>query len=262
MPPHDYKRHPNRSAALPRPGKLHEEPFKPENEDVWIAEDPEPPLPKTIKIDLDTPLEKFLSGAALCAGVGGYIFFRIGIDGKHGHQNFRILYYIPFLLLFGAIALLLRKFVDNYYVVESHTRRVFYHFKTPFWKSFRVVFRPDEVYAISVTGVKRSNKNTDRWEYQIRLVDSHGDVHAFSDFGWEDWREKNQNARLLARALGCKFIEGQEFHHLVVRKSGDQIFVTQSREEENIFNSDRLSVFLTLILILSILLFIEIIFFL
>lgn len=221
-------------AGLPAWARKHSS-SRAEGSSAEVEADGGHPVPPKITVDLDTPLEQFFSGLAFCSGIAIFFLLQAGIlGGKRTPPNPALLKYLFPALAVGALALILRKTTNNYYVVESSTRTVFYHFETLFWKSFRAHFKPSEIYAIGVTAEFKSSKKADWHEYQVVLIDTRGKMHPLSDFVREDRGDKNTQARLLARALGCRFLEGKEGHRLCADLSGREVTIDYQPRYTNI----------------------------
>ncbi|HOT27125.1 MAG TPA: hypothetical protein PLU72_02975 [Candidatus Ozemobacteraceae bacterium] len=171
-------------------------------------------LPKTVKVDLDTPLESAWTALAFMSGVGCFFILQIGfIGGKHTPPDPTFLKYLPTGLLALGVFIALRKFTDNFYIVDRQRKAVFYHFELAMIRSVTEYLRFSAIDAVVVNGSIHHSKHSRWYEYQILLVDRGGKIHAFSDSVREsELAALNKRAETLAKIIECRLVPGTAEH--------------------------------------------------
>lgn len=171
-------------------------------------------LPKTVKVDLDTPLESAWTALAFVSGVGCLFILQIGfIGGKRTPPDPEFLNYLPHALLALGFFVALRKFTDNYYIVDRQRKAIFYHFECLFVKSVKDYMRFSDIDSAVVNGSIHHSKNSRWYEYQILLIDRTGKTHPFSDSLREpELATLNRRAETIAKIIDCRLVPGQVEH--------------------------------------------------
>ncbi len=179
-------------------------------------------LPKTVKVDLDTPLESAWTALAFLSGVGCFFILQIGfIGGKHTPPDPTFLNYLPAGLLTLGFFIALRKFTDNYYIVDRQRKAIFYHFELAVIRSVTEYLRFSAIDAVVVNGSIHTSKNSRWYEYGILLVERGGQTHSFSDSEREAGLSAlNTRAGTLAKIIGCRLVPGAAEHALTITPGG------------------------------------------
>lgn len=179
-------------------------------------------LPITVKVDLDTPLESAWTALAIVSGVGCYFILQIGfIGGKHTPPDPTFLNYLPTGLLALGLFIALRKFTDNYYIVDRQRKVVFYHFELAVIRSVTEYLRFSAIDSVVVNGSIHTSKNSRWYEYVILLVERGGKTHSFSDSVQESGLTAlNIRAETLSKIIGCKLVPGVPEHALTITPGG------------------------------------------
>lgn len=182
-------------------------------------------LPEKVKIDLNTPLETVLTGVALGAGIISLMLLYGGSCSsysKHSRRtippNPELLNYLPLTIGIAAVAGFARIMTDNFYILDTVEKKIYYHFKIFSFESVSLFMRADQVAAAGVTGVYKSSKHGSWWEYKIVLVDREGKMIDFSDFKKEEYYGLNERAKGIAAVLGCPFAESGPQMVMAVKK--------------------------------------------
>jgi len=185
-------------------------------------------LPENIKIDLDTFLEtllKYLYGG--CFLISCYLFYVSKFGHYTGRGNSRhyippdpsafpdALWFMAGAFLFFIIALN----TDNYYILNTKRKTIYYHFKCLFWKYIKPSLTNDKIFAIAVDCREKHQKSSKWWEYGICPVSNDGKFTELSDFKKDIENpnclsELNHQAMIMAMAMQCKFAECPEKHSL------------------------------------------------
>lgn len=214
------------------------------------------PLPRQIKVDLDTPLEAAFSGLAMVSLGAAGIFLWIGlIGGKRSPPEPALLKYIPLALMAGAIFWALRKVTDNYYLIRTHSRKVYYHFEFLGSLNESVYLDFSEIAVMAVTGTIHRTKHSRWYEYQLFLVDTYGKTHAFSDSQRGELYELNKKAELIARVVGCRHAECPDESQMTVNKGFDGKYqVTFSRHplDDNLAGLEEVGKVVLIIIVIGI----------
>ncbi len=177
-----------------------------------MVEPPEGPMPPYIKVDCSVDEEIFVPGCGCVSIFAGIFLANIG-DGS----VFESIGY--FVIVLGIAAVIARKFIDNFYIINTTERKIFYRRKvfnnitiTPFLES-------DDIHAVSVSGSLYKNKSSRWWEYKVVLIKKDGLIVEFSDSKKEESAaEFNKAARGIAAVLQCGYIECPDKHALVAFK--------------------------------------------
>jgi len=193
-------------------------------------------LPKTVKVDLDTPLESAWTVLAIVSGVGCFFILQIGfLGGKHSPPDPTVLKYLPTGLLLLGFFIALRKFTDNYYIVDRQRKAVFYHFELAVIRSVTEYLRFSDIDSVVVNGSIHTSKNSRWYEYGILLVERGGKTHAFSDSVREfGLAALNTRAETLSKIIGCRLVPGVSEHALTITPGGaSQVIIVSTHTPLN-----------------------------
>jgi len=173
-------------------------------------------IPPHIKIDCDIAEESVYPGCGCALIVCGFLLFNF---------EWAPMFYLGLIaLIIGAAGILSKFFIDNYYVIDTAERKVYYRRKVFFKTSVEAFRDAGDVYAITVTGCLRRGKTSHWWEYCVTLIDLNGEKH---DFGFSAREEKFESlaktARGIAAVLKCGFIEPEKERELFLIKNKDNI---------------------------------------
>lgn len=180
-------------------------------------------LPPYIKVDCTIAEESILPGCGCVMIFGGFILMNI---------TWNLLGPVPggFILAMGLLLILARAFVDNFYVINTADRKVYYRRKVFNKTSVTPFLEPDDIYAAGVSGSYHKSKSSHWWEYRVVIVKKDGTIIDFSDPARADFAaEFNQKARGLAAVLGCGFIECPDKHEMTAVKeinAGVKVYFT------------------------------------
>ncbi len=163
-----------------------------------------------IKADVYTPLEMFFIGSSGLLLVGLLIFW-LFVNGKviSVKAPYTYIYSAVFLAL-SALSFYCFRNTDNYYIIDTGSRTVLFHFK--FFETVKVTpyLGFDMISAVGVTGRRIKQKRVaggyyHYWVYQMFLLEKRGKMIAISDaISEEEGRgELNRRVRELSRAIGC-----------------------------------------------------------
>ncbi len=182
-------------------------------------------LPHRIKVDLNTYLEQFLSGIGMLGGIAAVILLVAGTCGSTSRYSRQYtppspeaLKYIPLALIVAGAGLLCRWFTDNYYIMDTVEKKIYYHFKFFSYEAVSLFLSADQIEAIGVTGKKCSSKHSVWWEYKIVVIDKPGNMIDFSDRTRDSRFEHNEKARGMAAVMQCNFAECPPEAHIKVTK--------------------------------------------
>lgn len=177
-----------------------------------MVEAPEEPLPPYIKIDCSIDEEIFVPGCGCVSIFAGVFLANVG-DGS----AFEPIGY--FIIVLGIIAVIARKFIDNFYIINTAERKIFYRRKVFNNTTITLFLESDDIHAVSVLGSLYKNKSSRWWEYKVVLIKKDGLIVEFSDSKKEESAaEFNKTARGIAAVLGCGYIECPDKHALVTFK--------------------------------------------
>lgn len=159
-------------------------------------------LPPNIKVDVETPFESNLSSLGCLCFV---ILFAMSCNGRSSNTRDSI---CGFLFAAGIFFFVLRYFTDNFYVISTADRRIYFHFKIMFFKKITPFLEPEKIFAVAVGGRVDDEGETTRaaWKYKVYLISLDGKMTEFGDFG-PDRKKANERAGSIAAILERPFIE-------------------------------------------------------
>lgn len=167
-----------------------------------------------IKADVLTPLEMFFLGGSGLLLLGAVLFWVFISEKVITVQFPYTAIYTAIFLALAALAFYCFKNTDNYYIIDTGSRSVLFHFK--FFENVRITpyMRFDMISAVGVTGRRIKQKRAfggyyRYWTYQMVLLERSGKMIAISEsIDEEEGRnELNSRARELARAIECRAAE-------------------------------------------------------
>lgn len=188
-------------------------------------------LPRTVKVDLDTPLETTWTVLAVISGLVCFFILQIGIlGGKHSPPDPEMLRYLPYGIGALGLFLLLKRLTDNYYLVDTQRKAIFYHFECAVMRSTSEFLRFSAVDSVVVNGSIHHSKHSRWYEYQIQLVENNGTIHKFSDSLKEDQLGLlNSRAETISKIIECRLFPGESEHtYAISNAGGSKVAVTQS----------------------------------
>lgn len=177
------------------------------------VEDPEPgSLPPHIKVDFTIAEESILPGCGCVLIFAG--FFLLNIT-----WNLLGPYPAGFIMALGLILILMRAGVDNFYVINTAERKIYYRRKFFNQSSITPFLEPDDIFAVSVSGASHTSKSSKWWDYRVVIIKKDGKIVDFSDAERSDYAlEFNKKALGLAAVLGCGYIESPDKRELFASK--------------------------------------------
>ncbi|HEY9069961.1 MAG TPA: hypothetical protein VIV61_06865 [Candidatus Ozemobacteraceae bacterium] len=180
-------------------------------------------LPRTVKIDLDTPLEALWKGLAVVALVACLFILHVAYLGDDSSPpDPAFLRFLPWAAGACALFLGLRALTDNYYIADRHRKALFYHFGLAFFRSDTEYLPFSRVDSVIVNGNVLSDEGAKSYIYRIVLIDDSGKEHPFSDAVPESEIEVlNRRAEMLVGIIGCRFVAGKPEHiHTITCEAG------------------------------------------
>ena len=115
-----------------------------------------------------------------------------------------------------AIASVLYKLTDNYYILDVPKKRIIYHFQV----HTRIEETPfagfDTIVGFSVSA--RPGGRVDRPEHAVVAGLKNGRIFPVSDFATDCFDDRMVAAKLMAQATGTRFFEGEAGKVIVMRK--------------------------------------------
>lgn len=161
-------------------------------------------VPSRLKLDLDTPLEKFLFVAAvigaiiILGGIGGY--FEDGATDM-----------VKGLLAIGTITTVGFGFLyhktDNFYILDCDRKALLYHFKFFNFEKVSTFANFSQIHAVTVQGVRESSKHRSWWEYRVEIVLESGKVFPLADFTENSFEKNMLTAAKIAELTGASFVK-------------------------------------------------------
>lgn len=171
-------------------------------------------LPRTVKVDLDTPLESVWTFLALGSAFACIVILQITYFGtEDSPPDPSFIRFFPYAA--GAILLFtyLRTQTDNYYIVDRQRKTIFYHFGFAFIRRVREYLGFSDVDAVVVSGFICASDGSNWYQYQLLLVDKAGITHPFSDQIREDELTLlNTRAKTISSIIECRFFPGRSEH--------------------------------------------------
>ena len=121
--------------------------------------------------------------------------------------------------LLGGVSAVLRKVTDNYHLLDTTRRELFYHRRFLSRHTRRLVGRFSELLGLAVTGAQRSSKTRRWWEYHVVLVTRGGKILRISDPHEITPDALNAIAERLAELMEISFHPGKDAHEVRISRS-------------------------------------------
>ncbi len=176
------------------------------------VEEPSETLPPYIKVDCTIAEELFVPGCGCLT-----IFAAIFLINIAGASQARFAGYI--LAALGAAAVISRAFIDNFYIINTAERKIYYRRKVFNQTNLTPFLENTDIYAISVLCTLYKNKSR-RWhEYKVVIIKKDAFIVDFGDYIKNaDISEINKRARGIAAVMQCGYIECPDKHTLFTFK--------------------------------------------
>ncbi len=115
-------------------------------------------LPENIKVDLDTWLEQLFLGLCVAFLMAAPCLLYFGIFGSYARYHYTppnrwLLLYSPVCLLLSILAYVCKSGVDNYYIVNTVEKKIYYHFRFFNYKSKKLYLTAEQIMVVGVTGM-------------------------------------------------------------------------------------------------------------
>ena len=189
-----------------------------------MVEPPQERLPPYIKVDCSIDEEISVPGCG-CLLIMAGIFLVSAAGGS------AVEYIAYFMIVIGAAAVISLKFIDNFYIINTAERKIYYRRKVFNKTSITPFLESDDIHAVTVSCSFYKNKGSRWWEYKVALIKKDGLI---VDFGYakkeESAAEFNKTARGIASALQCGYIECPDKHALSAIKEingGVRVYFTK-----------------------------------
>lgn len=139
-------------------------------------------LPEKIKIDIDTLFEQFLMIAGLVFIAASLVFLYGGLAPNYDKFSRAIrpperwmLYYVPLFWALSAAAFYCRSNANNYYVLDTREKKLYYHFNFFGYSSARLFISAENIRAVSVNGIPHNIYRSFTWS---QLQKNRGEIAA------------------------------------------------------------------------------------
>jgi hypothetical protein len=162
-------------------------------------------LPVRFKLDLDTPMETFFFWMMIIGGIAAIIGLINTLDGNASAQTL-----LTVGVVVAAIAGVLYKATDNYYIIDSEKKMMLYRFKFFTINNLKIFAPFSSIHAATVNGRKQHSKHSSWWEYRAEIVLASGKVYPISDWKKYAFETADKKARNMADITGAEFIENSE----------------------------------------------------
>lgn len=168
-------------------------------------------LPERMKIDLDTPLEIFFIISFILSLLG--VFVAGGIAADSYFDGAGDPYSLAAFAIIIVLAVLMYKCwreTDNYYILDTRARKLFYHYKFFSDRKITPVADFDDIECVAIGGTRMVNKGNESWSYYIYAVDKKGVSTYLSNVFTESLiEENNKKIRGMAAVIGCRHLDGE-----------------------------------------------------
>ena len=168
-----------------------------------------PNYPSQIKLELDTPLEDFLEYGIYIGFIAtlGMLFYYL----KNGIPlDKSLLINMLTGLSFIGICSFCRKRVDNYYILDSDSQYLIYHFQFLGFKKISNYAHFSEVHAVTVEGQAHGglSRHEAGWNYRVAIVLASQKKLPISNPAHNAFAEQKKEAKKIAQIIGANFIDG------------------------------------------------------
>lgn len=177
-----------------------------------MVEPPQDQLPPYIKVDCAVAEEIFVPGCGCFSIFAGIFLANIADESA-------VEYIAYFIIAIGVAAVISRKFIDNFYIINTAERKIYYRRKVFNNTSVTLFLESGDIHAVSVSCGFYKSKSSHWWEYKVVLIKKDGLVVDFGDAKKEESAaEFNKAAQGIAAVLQCGYIECPDKHALITFK--------------------------------------------
>lgn len=188
-------------------------------------------LPEELKIEIDSPLENFLTLAVLFHGLMAFLVssgMYLAVSRLLPQQAMVGVYLICGVHgAFFAVLFLVRRTLRCYYLLKIGERKIFY-VREFFGRSFPDDFLAfDDLEVITTTGIRKRTTRPpiDKWyAYTVCLLDKSGNSYEFSRES-RDLEEQKKVATSIADYTGCSLLECNREQVVKASKAGNKVQV-------------------------------------
>ncbi|HOT75771.1 MAG TPA: hypothetical protein PK467_08300 [Candidatus Wallbacteria bacterium] len=182
---------------------------KPAPVSVYAADQPLPPY---IKVDCDVDEEITYPGCGCALMLGGIFLSNIADRTFLEYPAYAV-------IAAGALGLISRYFIDNFYVINTSDRKIYYRRSVLGKTSLKFFCAPEDIYAVSVAGRHNSGKSGEWWDYRVVLIKKNGERIDFGNAVKADAPDElNRTAIGMAGVLQCGYIECPAAHEMIIHK--------------------------------------------
>lgn len=199
-------------------------------------------LPESIEIDIDSPLENFLTLSVFFHGIFAFLVsggMYLAISRLLPGRAMTGVYFICAVHgTFFAVLFFLRRTLRCYYHLNRTEKKIEY-IRSFAGKVFKTDFlRFDEIEVVSATGIRKKTTRApiDKWyAYTVCLLDKSGGAHEFSRES-RDLDSQKQTAMKIADFTECHLMECSPERVIKAEKKGDKVQVELVHQPINEFN--------------------------
>ncbi len=167
-----------------------------------------------------------------------YVITMLGADLSH----VRFVCYI--IIILSAAAIIISKaFIDNFYIINTAERKIFYRRKVFNWASLTPFLENTDIYAVSVLcwihEIEKHHwyecESHYRYYYKVVIIKKDSLIVNFGDEQETDVAKINKQAHDIAAIMQCGYIECPDKHKLVTFKetNGDvRAYFIKTKEEK------------------------------
>lgn len=200
------------------------------------------------RLDLETSLEQFFFGMAAL----GFLLLATGIAKFFYHgMMLSTKYFLGIGIVLLPLFYILRRNVDNYYILDAEQNALFYHFQLFSYKSLKKCVEFSEIAGVTVSGRKCEGEENSEWDYRVLMLDKSGKTTPLSNLLRGSYEENCKLAKLIAEFTGCNYFETQPEMITEVQKSKDGKFVFKFRKA-TASDSGRQGIVVFIIIVLTI----------
>lgn len=172
------------------------------------------------KVDLDTFLETTSGLLAGIFGFAGLMFLFMGtLGGKKTPPDPELLKFLPVLWGAAIFSFIVRRSLDNYYLIDPRQRKILYHFQCLGHTTCSPFLDFSEILTVSATAQYRKIKGSAFFDYLVLLVDKSGKLYKFGDSVSEGRDVCNEKAERYATLIGCPSQPCPDGGQLVIRQT-------------------------------------------
>lgn len=170
------------------------------------------PEPRELILDLDSPLEQFLTGITLLSIAGIVVILIMSAT------NIPLMIWVIIPVITSILSVILKNGIDEYYVLDPKTSKILFRTKIFGIVKNKPIADFSDIFAASTTGNFISSKQSGYWQYCAVFILKNGRTIRITDHLRENLPEAKRVAEDAAQFLNIPFKPGNSMAYTVIEK--------------------------------------------